>query len=157
MRRGSGGGGAPYRAGSEGCRILKVGIPFDTVVKIQKIKFLLLERLLDPLLVPLWGPFWTPFGLHVGPFGDSWGLQLDLFGHFWVGMGTWGMMGSAMKFTEWSGPFTSSINNQNEEGVRGRRGSWLRRIGGLSADGKRNGVYGVEMDVDRHCFLERRY
>ena len=90
-------------------QVLKLGIPFDTVVKIQKINFLVLETLLDPLLVPLWGPFWTPFGLHVGPFGDSWGLQLDPFGHFWGRDGNLGMTGSAMKFTEWSGPFTSSI------------------------------------------------
>ena len=95
-------------------QVLKLGIPFDTVVKIQKINFLVLEMLLDPLLVPLWGPFWTPFGLHVGPFGDSWGLQLDPFGHFWG------------------------------------------RDGNLGDDGKRNGVYGMEMDV-LGCFLERRW
>ena len=30
-------------------QVLKVSIPFDTVVKIQKINFLVLETLLDPL------------------------------------------------------------------------------------------------------------
>ena len=51
--------------------------------------------------------------------------------------GGWRMTGSAVKFTERSGPFTSSIKNQKEEGVWGRRGSWSRLMGGLADDGKR--------------------
>ena len=115
MRRGTGGGGARNRAGAEGWRILNLGIPFETGIKIEKIRFSNSGPYSGPplgtpwgsILEPFWSPCWTLWGL--------WGLQVDPFGHFWG------------------------------------------RDGNLGDDGKRNGVYGMEMDVDLHCFLERRY
>ena len=57
------------------------------------------------------------------------------------------MTGSAVKFTERSGPFTLSIKNQKEEGVRGRRGSGSGQMGGLADDGKRLGLSESALDV----------
>ena len=71
-------------------QVPKVSIPFDTVVKIQKINFLVSDALLDPLLTPFWGPFGTPFGLHLGASGDPW----DTFGSCWGLFGSpWGPLG----------------------------------------------------------------
>ena len=104
-------------------QVLKLGIPFDTVVKIQKIRFPVLDPILDPLWVPLWGPFWTPFGLHVGPFGDSWGLHLDPFGHFWGRDGNLGDDGKRNEVygMEWTVHFEYNIirrgGGPGEEGL----------------------------------------
>ena len=71
-------------------QVPKVSIPFDTVVKIQKINFLVSDPLLDPLLTAIWGPFGTPFGLHLGASGDPW----DTFGSCWGLFGSpWGPLG----------------------------------------------------------------
>ena len=71
-------------------QVRKVSIPFDTVVKIQKINFLLSDPLLDPLVTAFQGPFGTPLGLHLGASGDPW----DTFGSLWGFFGDpWGLVG----------------------------------------------------------------
>ena len=49
-------------------------IPFDTGIKIQKIKFRIKNTYLGASWVPLWGRFGTLLGSFWVPFGASWAL-----------------------------------------------------------------------------------
>ena len=71
-----------------GWRISKVSIPFDTVVKIEKIR----SSKVGPSKNRSWGAFWelllAPFGHHFGaswhPFGSLWRPLGTLGLHFWL-------------------------------------------------------------------------
>ena len=83
-------------------QVSKVSIPFDTVIKIQKINFQLQNTFLGASRVPFWGPFGTPFGLHLGAsgvpwdtFGSLWGVFRSPWGPVWLHLGpSWLQWGS---------------------------------------------------------------
>ena len=84
-------------------QVLKLAIPFETGIEIQKTRFSLFDTLFgslsDTLLGSFWDPFgnlWDPLGLLLDPLGlllDPLGLLLDPFGLLGH---PWGLMGASV-------------------------------------------------------------
>ena len=62
-------------------------IPFETVVKIEKIKFRFKNTFLGASRIPLWGRFGTLFGLLLDHFGLPLAPLWALFGFLWKLLG----------------------------------------------------------------------
>ena len=81
-------------------QVLNLSIPFDTVVKIQKINFLIQNTYFGAPKVPFGGAFWSLFGLLLGASGRS----LGTFGSLWGSFGSpWGPLGAPL------GPYLAPV------------------------------------------------